>query len=172
VPAFFRFKGVWQPGDRDYLTANIDICPTLAELTGAKIPEGLALDGRSIVPLLKDAHTPWPDRVVFTHVGRWPHGQASAAKYTNCSMRNTRYSMVNTGPAKQWQLFDIKADPGETTNAAAQHPDVVNTLDAAYDKWWESILPCLENEDAVPPQVAPYKLLYWKQYGGGPGVIR
>jgi arylsulfatase A-like enzyme len=172
VPAFFRFQGVWQPGDRDHLTANIDIFPTLAQLTGAKIPEGLALDGRSIVPLLKDAHASWPDRVVFTHVGRWPHGQAPAAKYTNCSMRNTRYSMVNTRPAKQWQLFDIKADPGETTNTAAQHPDVVNALDAAYDKWWESILPCLENEDAVPPQVAPYKLLYWKQYGGGPGVIR
>ena len=30
------------------------------------------------------------------------------------------------------------------------------------------ILPCLENEDAQPPAVAPYKELFWKQFGGKP----
>jgi len=48
---------------------------------------------------------------------------------------------------------------------------VVRELDAAYDRWWDEIVPCLENEDAAAPQVAPYKELYWKQYGGGPGKL-
>ena len=37
---------------------------------------------------------------------------------------------------------------------------------AAYDRWWEEILPCLVNEDAVGPAVNPFKELYWKQFGG------
>jgi len=44
-------------------------------------------------------------------------------------------------------------------------------MDTEYDRWWAEILPCLENEDAIAPAVAPYKELYWKQFGGGPGYI-
>jgi arylsulfatase len=69
---------------------------------------------------------------------------------------------------KQWQLFDVKADPGEQTDVAAQHPEVVNELDRAYDKWWDSVQPQLVNENAAGPQVNPFKELYWKQFGGGP----
>lgn len=171
VPAFFRWGDKFKPGDRGQLTAHIDIFPTLAELAGAKVPETVKLDGRSLVPLLNNATVAWPDRVLFTHVGRWPTGKAADAKYLHCSMRTTRYSMVNPGPTKKWELYDIPADPGEKTDIADQHPDVVRKLDAAYDQWWSEILPSLENENAVPPEVAPYKKLYWQQYGGGPGKL-
>ena len=36
---------------------------------------------------------------------------------------------------------------------------------AAYDRWWMDVLPCLENENAVPPAVAPYTEMYRKQFG-------
>ena len=65
-------------------------------------------------------------------------------------------------------MFDVKADPGEKKDVAADHPDVVKELDAAYDKWWDSIQPQLVNENAVGPKVNPFKELYWKQFGGGP----
>jgi arylsulfatase len=65
-------------------------------------------------------------------------------------------------------LFDVKADPGEKTDVAAADPDVVEELDAAYDKWWDSVQPQLVNENAVGPKVNPFKELYWKQYGGRP----
>jgi arylsulfatase len=71
------------------------------------------------------------------------------------------------GDAK-WELYDLKADPGETKDVSAGHPDVVKAMSAAYDKWWDEVLPCLENEDAVGPAVNPFKELYWKQFGGGP----
>ncbi len=169
VPAFFRWTGTLKPGDVDTLTDHIDIFPTFAEIAGAHVPDGVKLDGRSLVPLLKDHHAPWQDRILFAHVGRWAHGQAAASKYAKCSMRNARFSMVSPGPEKKWELYDMKSDAGEKNNVAAQHPEVVGRMDAAYDQWWQEILPCLENEDAVPPAVAPYKELYWKQYGGGPG---
>jgi arylsulfatase len=46
-----------------------------------------------------------------------------------------------------------------------QHPEVVQELDEAYDKWWESVQPGLVNEDAVGPKVSAFTELYEKQFG-------
>lgn len=45
-----------KPADVDRLAAHIDVVPTLAELTGAKVPRQVAekCDGRSLVPLLRN----------------------------------------------------------------------------------------------------------------------
>lgn len=161
VPSFWRWPGVCKPGvEVSALTAHIDIFPTLAELAGAKIPEGLALDGRSLAPLFKDAAAPWPDRNLFIHVGRWAKGEAAASKYAKCAVRNQRFRLVNNV-----ELYDIAADPGETRNVIQDHPQVVAAMRAAYDQWWEQILPALENENAVGPKENPFKELYWKQFG-------
>ncbi|MBI4910356.1 MAG: arylsulfatase [Acidobacteria bacterium] len=171
VPAFFRWKGTLKPRDIDKLTAHVDYFATFAELAGAKVPDGIALDGRSLIPLLRDANAVWPDRYLFTHVGRWANGKGMEAKYRNCSVRNTRYNMVRTAPDKPWELYEVIADPGEKTDVAAKLPDVVAKMNAVYDQWWAEVLPLtLENEQAKPPRVAPYKTLYWNQYGGGPGT--
>lgn len=164
VPAFWRWPGVLKPGvDIDQLAAHIDLFPTLAELAGATVPETIKLDGRSLVPLLKDAKADWPDRYVFVHVGRWAKGKAATSKFDKCAVRNGRFRLVNNT-----ELHDIKADPGETKNVIADHPEVVAKMRAAYDKWWAEILPALENEDVIGPKVNPFKELYWKQFGGGP----
>ncbi|MGC8743881.1 MAG: arylsulfatase [Verrucomicrobiia bacterium] len=161
VPAFFRWKDVLPEGvDVNKLTAHIDIFPTLAEIAGAKIPEGLNLDGRSLVPLLKNPQAQWDDRFLFINVGRWQKGKAAESKYKNCAVRNGRFRFVNNN-----ELYDIQSDPGETQNVIDKYPEVVAEMRKAYDKWWEEILPCLENEDVVPPPVNPFKELYWKQFG-------
>ena len=36
-------------------------------------------------------------------------------------------------------LYDIIADPGQQTNVAAEHPDVVRRLREDYEKWWASL---------------------------------
>jgi arylsulfatase len=112
---------------------------------------------------LKDPSADWPDRYLFTHVGRWEKGKAEESKFKNCAVRNTRFHWVNNA-----ELYDIKADPSETRNAVAEHPDVVSRMRAAYDQWWSEILPALENEEAVGPKANPFKEAYWKQFGGGP----
>jgi arylsulfatase len=171
--SFWRWPGTLKAGaDVDKLACHRDIFPTLAELAGAKVPDDVAdkLDGRSLVPLLKDPGAPWPDRYVFTHIGRWGRGKAAQSKYAGCSVRSPRYNMVSAGKTGdgKWELYDLKEDPGEKRDVAAQHPEVVKEMSAAYDKWWDEVLPCLENEDAVGPAVNPFKELYWKQFGGGP----
>jgi arylsulfatase len=96
-------------------------------------------------------------------VGRWERGQAESSKHVNCSIRDRRYTLVNNR-----ELYDLQADPGETRNVIAEHPDVVARLRSAYDVWWQSVLPALENEAAIGPKINPFKALYWKQFGGGP----
>lgn len=170
--SFWRWPGTLTPGDIDKLAAHIDIFPTLAELAGATVPPEIAAkqDGRSLVPLLKDPSAPWADRFLFTHVGRWPKGKAESSKYLNCSIRNSRYHMVSAGKSgdKSWELFDLKADPAEKNDILSSQPEVARQLGAAYDKWWAEVLPCLENETAVPPKANPFKTLYWQQAGEKP----
>ena len=168
VPSFWRWPGTLKPGSVDRLTAHVDVFLTLAALAGATIPEPLAnrLDGRSLLPLLENPQADWPDRFLFTHVGRWPKGKAAASKYAQCAVRSSRYHLVSAHKSgqKRWELYDIKADPGEQRDLAATLPDVVKTLEAGYDRWWEEVLPCLENEDALGPALNPFKELYWRQF--------
>lgn len=167
VPAFWRWPNGWQGGvDVPALTAHLDIFPTLAKIAGATIPEEVAakFEGRDLIPLLKNPAAEWPDRLFFTHVGRWERGQVAGAKFQKCSVRNAQYSLVDGK-----ELFDLKADPAQATNVAAQHADVVQKLSAAYDKWWDGVQPDLVNESAVGPKVNPFKERYWAQFGGGPG---
>ena len=130
------------------------------------------VEGRSLVPLLKNPQAPWADRNLVTHVGRWGGMSPGAPpeKYVKdgCAIRNRRFSLVRG--ERDWLLFDLKKDPGQTHNIAAQHPDVVKQLSAAYDQWWTNVLPDLVNEDAykTAPKVNPFKEEYWKQFGGGP----
>jgi arylsulfatase len=166
--SLWRWPGTLRPTDVDRLAAHIDFLPTLAELAGARLTDELRqqIEGRSLVPLLEDPQSDWPDRILFTHVGRWDRGQAAESKYRRASVRSPRWHLVcdSMRGEKQWQLFDVKADPGETTEIAAEHPAVVRELEAAYDAWWDSVQPQLVNEDAVGPLVNPFKVLYWKQH--------
>jgi hypothetical protein len=49
------------------------------------------------------------------------------------------------------ELFDLKNDPGETTNVINEYPEVVAQLRAIYDRWWTKVQPRLVNEDAYQP---------------------
>ncbi len=169
--SFWRWPGTLQPADVQRLAAHIDVFPTLVELAGAKVPRDVAakFDGRSLTPLLRNPHAPWADRYLVTHLGRWPKGKARESKYSMCSVRNSRYSLVCTtrDGSKKWELFDLQSDPGQKNDLAAQRPEVVKELEAAYDRWWQEVLPCMENEDAVAPARNPFKELFWKQFGEG-----
>ena len=66
-------------------------------------------------------------------------------------------------------LYDLQSDPDESKNIIAKHPDLLASLRAAYDQWWQDVQPLLVNEDVTDvPKTNPLKELYWKQFGGGP----
>ncbi len=72
----------------------------------------------------------------------------------------------------KWQLFDLPADPGQMTDVADAHPDVVTKLSAAYDAWWDSVQPMLVNEKAPLAPENPFKTLYLKQFGDVPAAAK
>lgn len=168
--SFWRWPGTLAPADCDRLAAHIDFLPTLAELAGAKLSDDVKqqAEGRSLVPLLSNPNSEWKDRTLVTHVGRWPKGAPPAnSKYANCSIRNSQFQLVSVGKegaAKNWQLFDLKADIGQQTNIADKHPEIVTQLDREYDRWWESVQPQLVNENAVGPAENPFKTLFEQQF--------
>ena len=167
APAFFRWAAGGIPADSecDALTAHLDLFPTLAELTGAKLSDEVKkqVEGISFLAQLKNPKAEWPDRLLVHHVGRWAAGQADEGKNSKYSIQNSRFTLVGGK-----ELYDLKADPGETTNVIADHPEVVAKLSAAYDQWWTETRPLMVNEDAVGPKINPLKEIYWKQFGGGP----
>jgi arylsulfatase A-like enzyme len=175
--SFWRWPGRLKPAAVAALTSHVDVFPTLAALAGAKLSAAVKaqVEGRNLLPLLNNPQAPWPDRYLVRHIGRWPKGaDPSAHKYTQCSVRNTRWHLVNDSKenVKRWALYDLQADPGEKTDVAVQHPEVVKELDAAYDKWWAEVLPLLVNETAPQPAVNPYHEQYWRQYQGpGPNNV-
>ncbi len=166
---FWRWPGTLPPGDVDALAAHIDFLPTLAEIAGAALTEKVKtqIEGRSLVPLLEDSQTVWPERNLITHVGRWERGRAAEAKYAHCAIRNTRWKLVNTdrNGARSWQLFDLKNDPGEQRDVAAAHPSTVRGLESTYDAWWTSLQPQLVNEGALIPAENAFHARYRRQFG-------
>jgi arylsulfatase len=173
--SFWRWPAALKPHDVDALSAHIDVFPTICEIAGAKLSDEVKaqVEGRSLVPLLKanresDAQVEWPDRTLFTHVGRWPRGaEPETGKYAHCSVRTKRWHLVSQskdGRTAKWQLFDVAADPGEATDVSAMHADTVKSMSAEFETWWTAVRPRMVNETAVGPKVNPYKELYWKQF--------
>ena len=61
------------------------------------------------------------------------------------------------------------ADPAQSKDIAAEKPEVVAKLKAAYDGWWASLKGQYDvNEAVLGPKLNPFAELYWKQFGGGP----
>jgi arylsulfatase A-like enzyme len=165
---FFRWKngGIPAAAECDALSAHLDLFPTLAEITGATLSAEVKqqVEGRSLMPLLKNPKADWADRTLVHHVGRWGNGNAAAAKDDNCAIQNSRFTLVSNS-----ELYDLDADPGETKNVISEHPEVVAQLRAAYDKWWTEVQPLLVNESVNDiPSINPFQALYYKQFGGSP----
>lgn len=134
VPFFIRWpKGSIGGGkDVNQITAHLDVLPTLVDLCGLQFQPKNPLDGKSLVPLLKGQVGEWPERTFFAHTQR----EEIPPKWKNSAVMTSKWRLVNGK-----ELYDIKSDIGQTTNVAAQNPEVVTQLTAEYEKWWKSLEP-------------------------------
>jgi len=132
VPCFIRYPGGGLTGGRDIdgLATHLDVLPTLIDLCGLKKPEGAEFDGVSLAPLLKSPGADWPERTV---VVQYRQSSAPPIKWAAAVMSN-RWRLIGGK-----QLYDIKGDPGQKSDVAASHPEVVEKLRAAYEDWWAEV---------------------------------
>ena len=52
----------------------------------------------------------------------------------NCAIRSGDWKLVREHP-RPWELYRITEDRSELHDVAAQHPDIVEKLSAAYEQW-------------------------------------
>ena len=127
----------WWPGrvpagsECDAFAGTIDLLPTFVSLAGGEVPAAAMIDGRDISGLLmgtvrepvRDAHYYFQGPTLqAVRSGRWklavapqPEGMGKGKAAAEASLDQPR-------------LYDLDADIGETTDVAAQHPDVVARL--------------------------------------------
>ncbi|NSL88830.1 arylsulfatase [Chitinophaga sp. Mgbs1] len=107
----------------------IDLAPTFYDVAGAAYPavyKGAAahpLPGVSLASLFFTQQEIDRKQPLF-----WERAG-------NRAVRKGRWKLVSSWPSREWELYDIDNDRAETHNLAAQQPQVVQELAAAYDVW-------------------------------------
>lgn len=120
VPLIAWWPGTIAPGQQsDHIAAMWDIAPTALELAGLAIPE--EMDGVSLLPTFIGQ----PDRQTIHPWLYWEfHEQGGKQAVRMGRWKGVRLNVHRdrNGPI---ELYDLETDPGETTNVAADHPEVV-----------------------------------------------
>jgi arylsulfatase A-like enzyme len=75
----------------DTVAAHIDIFPTILEAAGAPLPEGLKIDGRSLMPQLMSPATRMAPRPLFLQIHRGTQPQL----YHNFMVRDSMWKLVH-----------------------------------------------------------------------------
>lgn len=159
-PLLARWPGRLPAGGEpvDRIAAHIDVAPTLLDAAGVEPPAGLRLDGRSLLGLLAGDVDPaaWPDRTLYLqfHRGNEPiplHSFAAVGQ---------RYKLVHPSPRGEgdWddelnlELYDLKADPGESRNLIDEQPEVAAEMRDAYLAWFEDVS-STRPDNYAPPRI-------------------
>ena len=135
VPFFVHWPagGLTKQHDVNELTHAVDVVPTLLEMTGVKKPEVVKFDGVSIADLLhptKDVD--WPKRFVISDSQR----VRDPIKWRSSSVMTGKYRLVN-----RKELYNVATDPGQKSNIADKHPEVVAEMREFYERWWAELKP-------------------------------
>ncbi len=145
-PLIVLWPGVTQPGGVcDAPVTSTDYYPTLLEMAGLPASAQQHMDGVSLVPLLKQGAL--PGRSLFWH---YPHysNQGSAP---GAAVRAGDYKLIEWFEDMRIELFNLKDDPGETTDLATQLPDKAATLRDELHDWRKTV------EAAMPEDNPGYK---------------
>ncbi len=121
VPAMAWWPGRIAAGRvTDQTTMIMDVMPTLVELAGGTLPAGHALDGVSLVSLLRDG-TRLPPRRVFLNKG------------SHHVMRDGPWKLLVVG--NQPYLFSLEDDLPEQRDLAGRQPERFKTMVTQYNEW-------------------------------------
>jgi arylsulfatase A-like enzyme/Tfp pilus assembly protein PilF len=98
---------------------TIDLLPTVLDLVGVEGPA--TVHGESLVPLMAD-----PDRESPRYA--YSESMAPSLQYGWSALYSLRTSDFKFIEAPRSELYDLRADPGESVNVLADHPEVAEGL--------------------------------------------
>lgn len=117
--SFWNFPGRFKQQTVNGLTGHVDFFPTIAALSGVKLPDTIAnnLEGVNLLPVLEGRKQNTPDRMIFSHNGRWPNGTALRHKYALCSVSWGNYILVHSQPCPEPTCDDACARARKMMNS-------------------------------------------------------
>ena len=142
VPFMIRYPGVLPVGVDAAPVALIDLTPTLLELAGVPLENGVYMQGESLVPRMTGAAPPSGEEVVFSEAGyadgrRWQR-VASGQRFKLIHAPAKQEARWIGGPGVPFALYDLAKDPGETRNVADDHPEQLDQLTRALRRFWNA----------------------------------
>ncbi len=126
VPTIVRWPGRIAAGSSSPVIGSFaDVLPTLAELAGARVPQGI--DGLSLVPTLRgNVKAQKVHKYLY-----WEFYEGGGAR----AVRMGPWKAVGKSlDGKKLELYHLGRDPGETKDVAEGHPEIVARALAAMQE--------------------------------------
>ncbi len=132
-PLIVRWPGVVKPGTTCSVpVTSVDFYPTFLEIVGARGDPKHALDGETILPLLRQTGTLERD-AIYWHYPHYHHSRPAGA------IREGDWKLIEFFEAGQLELYNLKRDIGEKNNLAAKMPEKAADLQQKLAKWRKSV---------------------------------
>jgi arylsulfatase A-like enzyme len=136
IPMLLRYPRKVKAGRTDdRMVLNIDPAATFLDLAGQPVPA--AMHGRSWKPLLEEQPSSWRDSYFYCYF----HEKGFNAPLTT-AVRTTDAKLIRYPGHEEWtEVFDLKADPYELKNLAADpaYADLRKKLEAEYERQAKAI---------------------------------
>jgi len=131
VPLVVSWPGVVRPGSRcPTPVIGPDLYPTLLEAAGVS---GAAVDGRSLLPLLREE--PVAPRPLFWH---YPH-YGNQGGTPGSAVRLGAHKLLEFFEDGRTELYDLEADCSESRDLAAARPDLARELGQLLGRWRDAV---------------------------------
>lgn len=156
VPMIASWPGRIPAGTEcDALGHTNDLLPTFCEAAGLRLPDGLGLDGVSLLAQLTDQAPPRERGTIFWQMGLYTWypqpGDKPEPYATEVARRGSWKLMARDG--RPVALFDLAADPGEQQNLLESKQDVRDDLTRELKAWLEPLKQATREDDPGPREV-------------------
>lgn len=155
VPFVMKWPGHLKEGIvYDKMVSGMDIFPTLHAALDIDLPIEKTIDGVNLLPYLSGEVNDTPHDILFWtgfHLKGKPrvyddpngalarHDKTYYGDETGWAVRYQNWKLRYYGRSDEYGLFDLTKDISETTNLAAQHPELVEMLTQRFQAWHEEI---------------------------------
>ena len=152
VPGIVRYPGVIPKGTHsDKLFDGTDLFPTICNLVGAPLPEGVTYDGTANFNAFLNKKVQRKQPVVWFY----PNHSDTYFRMPQMAMRSGNYSLVGWLPPKgdstklndwffkygpvKYELYNLANDPAEKHDLVKEKPAIVNSLKGTMAALWKDM---------------------------------